>query len=82
MQRLRHNESLLAAVGGYLIVGCPCVEDIIDVWQEIAAVISLGNVQNIKELAGYLRCGRNTTVCWASKDEKDVLTFFNLNLVV
>ena len=79
MQWLCHDHHLFAAVR-FLRVGCPCVEDVSSVWEEIAIVISLGEFQNLEELVGDLRFSRDTFVCWASKDEEYVLAFFNYYL--
>ena len=81
MKWLHHDEGLFAAEG-FLVVGLPCVEDIPSIWEQITIVISLGTFQNLEELVGYLRCGRDAFVCGTSKDEKDVLAFFDQHLVL
>ena len=81
MEGLRHDKGFLAAKG-FLIVRCPSIEDISDVWQEKTVIISFGTFKNFEELACNFRYSRNTSVCWASKDKKDILACFHQNLVL
>ena len=81
MKGLHHYEGLFAAEG-FLVVGLPCVEDVPGIWKQIALIFGLGTFQNLEELVGYLRCSRDTFVCWASKDQEDVLAFFDQHLVL
>ena len=77
MKRLHHDQHLFATVAPFLMVGLPCGEDLFGVWEEKTVVFSLGAFQNLEELVSYLRCSRDTFVCWASKDEEYIFAFFD-----
>ena len=42
MKWIRHDVGLFAAVAPFLMVGCPCIEDVSGVWEEITPVFGLG----------------------------------------
>ena len=56
-------------------VRSPWIEDVFDVWKKEAVVFSFGTFKHIKERVCYLWFSRDTLICGASKDQKDVLAF-------
>ena len=65
-----------------MTVGCPSIEGVFGVWQEITAIFSFSKFKYLEELASYPRIKWNISVCWTSKGENDVLTSLFLYLVV
>ena len=58
-------------------IGGPGLEDICGVWEQDALVVGFGLLDDLEELSRDLRCGGDTPVGGASKDQKHVLAFHN-----
>ena len=81
MEWLSHDENFLTTVG-FLEVWSPSIEFVFGVWEQNTFVFCFGLLNDLEELRGDLRCGRDASVGRASKDQKDVLTFFDNHLVL
>ena len=81
MQGLSHDKDLLATEG-FLCVRGPSIELVCGVWKQNTVIFCFGLLNYLKELRGNLRCGRDTFIGWTSKDQEDVLTFFNHYLLL
>ena len=59
MQRFDHYGNFLATVVGFLVIGIPRAEDVFDVWEQNAFIFGSSLLDDLEELGGNLRCGRD-----------------------
>ena len=79
MEWFDHYGNFLATVD-FLIIGIPRAEDVFDVWEQNAFIFGFGLLDDLEELGGDLRCGRDALILRTSEDEEHVPAFFFFDL--